>query len=201
MAAQRSMLRYYLRCVEHAVNPFIASPPKLPIDAAAVGLNDIEQLEFHGAYGLTDKALTAVVKSLEHLKHAEPEVAADGPCRARSVLIAGLRAAVRADNSASAYELLQRVAPLLFAPTPAPAQEEDAGHAVATPLRALQPDAVMRSENDFRTYLHMLASRTQNAKVRSAIGAAIALDEVIVVFMYGFYSHFNNLCSNSSKSK
>jgi len=102
--------------------------------------------------------------------------------RARSVLVVGLRAAVQADNCASAYELLHSVAPLLFPLAPAPPQEDvDEGlqdaDLVSPPLKLWQPTTVMRKESDFRAFLHNLASKAKSPKLLMTIGAAIVLDE------------------------
>mmetsp|Transcript_4854 Transcript_4854/g.15266 ORF Transcript_4854/g.15266 Transcript_4854/m.15266 type:complete len:615 (-) Transcript_4854:92-1936(-) len=161
----------------------------LPVDSHLLDLGELEQLVFQGAYGITEEALAALVDVLlreeEEVQQQQQEQdigAPDGWTKAkarsaqtRAFLALGLRAAVEADNAASALALVRHVAPLLVA-----ADTGCADGPLALTLHRCQSSSavpVSREGEDFATYLHRLAEQTRSSNVLVPVGAAIALEE------------------------
>lgn len=189
-AAQCSVVRQFL----HAMHRPMASAglPCIPLDTHLLEMDNLEQLDFHGAHGITEEALTAVVNSLlkEGINGAgemgsalvvgapreqdvNPTKHGNSPmCRdsARAILARGLCVAVEANNATSATSLVRCVAPLLF---------ESANDTSALSMLASNAPLlpVINGGEDFGAYLHKLAGRAVSQSVLVPVGATIALDD------------------------
>mmetsp|Transcript_170941 Transcript_170941/g.415393 ORF Transcript_170941/g.415393 Transcript_170941/m.415393 type:complete len:619 (+) Transcript_170941:62-1918(+) len=157
----------------------------LPVDAQFLDLGEIEQLVFHGAFGITEEALVTLVSTLLcedgskedcHPSQSEAPAGKPSPFQTRAFLAIGLRAAVEADNAASALALVRHVAPFLITGEAA-CGEGPLTLAVTSRRSNCKMVEVSSEGEDFVTCLHRLAEKAGSASVLVPVGAAIALEE------------------------
>jgi len=193
-AAQSKVVHEFLQALHPhaAVADGTVGMPCMPIDTRLLELSVLEQIRFHGTYGLTSDALSSVLQGLamneasDTSQESSSQLSipqAEGqrqmlnlcPDAARTILAFGLHQAVLSDNSASAMSLLRLVAPVLFSATTVP----NAALSLAGRAGTAQGQLVRSCSSDsrFSDVLHRICSRSFSRGVLVAVGSLVALED------------------------
>lgn len=138
-------------------------------------MNPVDQLRFHGKYGITEDCLHEVVRSPSPAREGTPDPAdvtekrRFAECAAFALL--ALDFAVDADNADSALSIVKNVAPLVFSTDSAKSlqgggSDDMCGSPTHVPEPVAEPSVTLTS----------LLARSRSSGVKVAVGACLALE-------------------------